>query len=126
MTTSVADVPLAVGHELVRADLTSSIYRTFLELHPGIRLKMAPHVEVIATKLEKVRRGEIMRLIINLPPRGLKSHSVSVAFVPWLLGLNPTAHIICASYGQDLANDLAGLCRRSCKASSTAASSARF
>jgi hypothetical protein len=56
----------------------------------------------MATKLEAVRRGEIKRLIINLPPRHLKSHCVSVAFVAWLLGHDPTKQVICASYGQDL------------------------
>jgi len=47
-------------------------------------------------------------LIINLPPRSLKSHCVSIAFVGWLLGHNPTTQIIAASYGQDLADKLAG------------------
>lgn len=32
------------------------------------------------------RRGEIRRLIINLPPRSLKSHCVSLAFPAFLLG----------------------------------------
>jgi predicted phage terminase large subunit-like protein len=43
-------------------------------------------------------------LIINLPPRTLKSHAASVAFTAWLLGHDPTSQIICASYGQDLAD----------------------
>lgn len=45
-------------------------------------------------------------MIINLPPRSLKSHCVSIAFVGWLLGHNPTTQIIAASYGQDLADKL--------------------
>ena len=97
---------------ILRADLTSFIERSFYELHPNARLDLAPHIEVVATKLEQVRRGEIKRLIINLPPRHLKSHCVSVAFVAWLLGHDPATHVICASYGQDLANDLAAACRR--------------
>jgi predicted phage terminase large subunit-like protein len=112
MIPSGADVDPAVRQTIFRRHLASFIYAAFLELHPGQPLEMAAHVEVIATALEKVRRGEIKRLIINLPPRSLKSHSVSVAFVAWLLGHDPSKHIICASYGQDLANDLATLCRR--------------
>jgi predicted phage terminase large subunit-like protein len=54
--------------------------------------------------LEACRRGEIRRLIINLPPRSLKSITVSVAFVAWLLGHDPSTQIICASYAQELAN----------------------
>src|SRR5208283_4187925 len=97
---------------ILKTDLTSFIERSFYELHPGHQLDLAPHIEVIATKLEAVRRGESTRLIINLPPRHLKSHCVSVAFVAWLLGHEPAKHVICASYGQDLADELAGACRR--------------
>ncbi len=97
---------------ILKTDLTSFIERSFYELHPGHQLDLAPHIEVIATKLEAVRRGEIKRLIINLPPRHLKSHCVSVAFVAWLPGHDPAKHVICASYGQDLADELAGACRR--------------
>jgi hypothetical protein len=97
---------------ILKLDLTSFIERSFYELHPGHRLDLAPHIEVIATRLEAVRRGEIKRLIINLPPRHLKSHCVSVAFIAWLLGHHPAKHVICASYGQDLADDLAAACQR--------------
>ena len=99
-------------HSILKADLTSFIERSFYELHPQQTLQLAPHIEVIATKLEAVRRGIVKRLIINLPPRHLKSHCVSVAFIAWLLGHDPSKHIICASYGQDLADDLASACRR--------------
>src|ERR1700737_4442500 len=81
---------------IIREDLTSFIERSFYELHPDRQLDLAPHIEVIATKLEALRRGEIKRLIINLPPRHLKSHCVSVAFVAWLLGHDPAKHVICA------------------------------
>jgi len=35
-----------------------------------------------------------------------------VAFIAWLLGYHPAKHVICASYGQDLADDLAAACQR--------------
>jgi predicted phage terminase large subunit-like protein len=41
---------------------------------------------------------------VNLPPRTLKSHAPSVAFPAWLLGHDPARQIICASYGQELAD----------------------
>ena len=50
-------------------------------------------------------------MIINVPPRSLKSIAASVAFVAWLLGHEPSARIICASYGQDLADKHARDCR---------------
>jgi predicted phage terminase large subunit-like protein len=89
---------------ILRRDLTSFVERCFRELNPQTDFISSPHIEVIASKLEECRRRETKRLIVNLPPRSLKSHTISVAFVAWLLGQNPAEQIICASYGQDLAD----------------------
>lgn len=96
---------------LMRRDLATFIERSFLELNPQATFVTSPHVDVMATFLEKCRTGRIRRLIVNLPPRSLKSHAVTVAFVAWLLGHGPAAQIICASYGQDLADKHARDCR---------------
>ena len=69
------------------------------------------HLEVIAAKLTAVREGKIRRLIINLPPRHLKSLMASIAFPAWCLGHDPSAQILCVSYAQDLADKLARDCR---------------
>jgi hypothetical protein len=61
------------------------------------------HVEAIAWRLERVRRGEVRRLIINLPPRSLKSIAASVAFPAFALGHDSSRRIICVSYFDDLA-----------------------
>ena len=50
------------------------------------------------------RRGEITRLIINMPPRHLKSLTVSVAFPAFLLGHEPWHRIFVVSYGSDLSS----------------------
>ena len=41
--------------------------------------------------------------MITVPPRHLKSVTASVAFVAWVLGHDPAAKIMVASYSQDLA-----------------------
>ena len=46
-----------------------------------------------------------------MPPRSLKSHAAAVAFPAFILGHNPSAQIICASYGQDLASKHSLDCR---------------
>lgn len=96
---------------ILRNDLTAFTERAFYELNPQTPFKPAPHVEVITTKLEAVRKGRLCRLVINLPPRHLKSHTASIAFVAWYLGHNPAATVICVSYGQDLSDKLARDCR---------------
>ena len=53
-------------------------------------------------ELERIRRGEINRLIINMPPRHLKSMTVSVAFPAFVLGHDPRQRIFSISYGSEL------------------------
>lgn len=61
------------------------------------------HMDAIAEYLIACERREIRRLIINIPPRYLKSLTVNVAWPAYLLGKNPAARIISASYAQSLA-----------------------
>jgi len=72
---------------------------------------MNGHIEAMAYHLEQVRLGRIRRLIINLPPRYLKSVVTSVAFPAFVLGHEPTKRLIVASYGSDLAVKFANDCR---------------
>ena len=53
------------------------------------------------------------RLVVNLPPRTLKTYIISICLVAWLLGRDPTLRIICASYSEDLAAKLSRDCRSS-------------
>src|SRR5277367_2923475 len=98
-------------HALLRRDPYAFMERSFYELNPTTKFLPNWHIEVIAAELEACRRGETKRLIINVPPRSLKSHCASVAFPAWLLGHDPSAQIIVASYAQDLANKLSSDCR---------------
>ncbi len=89
---------------LSRSFLLPFLYKVFRTLHPGgTRFELNWHIEAMCNLLEKVGRGEIMRLIMEVPPRHLKSITTSVAFTAWLLGLNPAIKIIVASYGGELA-----------------------
>src|ERR1700719_4289904 len=96
---------------LLRQDFVSFAVRCFQDLNPQAELAMNWHIEVIAAKLTAVREGKIRRLIINLPPRHLKSLMASIAFPAWCLGHDPSAQILCVSYAQDLADKLARDCR---------------
>ena len=96
---------------ILRRDFASFIERSFYEVNPGKKLLMADYINLMASKLEACRQGKIRRLIICVPPRYLKSHCVTVAFVAWLLGHRPATQIICASYAQPLASKHALECR---------------
>jgi predicted phage terminase large subunit-like protein len=96
---------------ILRSDLDYFAERCFRELNPQAAFAMNWHIEVIAAKLAAVRKGKIRRLIINLPPRHLKSLLASIAFPAWCLGHDPSAQILSVSYGQELADKLARDCR---------------
>jgi len=96
---------------ILRRDFMSFVDRSFCELNPQTRFLTSPHIEVLASKLESRRQGKTKRLNVNLPPRSLKSHAVSIALPAWLLGHDPASQIICCSYGQELADKLARDCR---------------
>ena len=87
----------------LRSDFQAFLHRCVLTLNPGAPFLPNWHIEAIAYQLEKIRTGEVTRLIINLPPRSLKSIMVSVAFPAYLLGHNPRRKIFGISYGTDLA-----------------------
>ena len=59
----------------------------------------------IAWHLERVEAGEIKRLMVACPPRAGKSTLISRLFAAWYLGRNVRNHVMCATYGQDLATD---------------------
>src|SRR6266478_3528069 len=100
-----------VYKEILRLDLGYFAQHCFCELNPQAAFLPNWHIEVIAAKLAAVRAGRIRRLIINLPPRHLKSLLASIAFPAWCLGHDPSAQILCVSYAQDLADKLARDCR---------------
>ena len=47
------------------------------------------HHQIIAEKLERVARGELKRLIINMAPRHPKSEFASYLFPAWFMGRMP-------------------------------------
>jgi hypothetical protein len=66
---------------LLRLDLSSFICRAFHELSPQTEYLHNWHIDLIASKLKEVAEGKTKRLIINIPPRNLKSICASVALV---------------------------------------------
>ena len=106
-----ATMSAAEYQTFTRQDFYTFLHRAFRELNPRSAFLHNWHNELIASKLEACRRGTIRRLIINVPPRSLKSHAAAVAFPAFILGHNPGSQIICASYGQDLASKHSLDCR---------------
>jgi predicted phage terminase large subunit-like protein len=72
-------------------------------LEPKIELQWNWHHSLIAEHLEATVSGEITRLIINVPPRTLKSTISNICFPSWVWIKEPNTKFLCGSYADTLA-----------------------
>jgi len=88
--------------------------RAFEVLEPGKELVPSWHIGYLCEHLEAVSRGQILRLLINIPPRTLKSSIVSIVWPTWQWGPfgKPESRFMFISHEISLAIDLA-VARRS-------------
>jgi predicted phage terminase large subunit-like protein len=109
---------------LYRVSFGAFAYAAYAVLHPNKPLVPNWHIKCICHHLEEMSRqletGDAVttetravskHLVINLPPRSLKSFLISIAWVAWMLGRNPSLEIVCASYSEDLAHKFSRDCR---------------
>ena len=89
-------------------DMVSFIENAWKYIDPN-PYKYGWHLEAIADHLQAVTRGEIRRLVINVPPRTSKSSMVSVCFPAWTWAQSqigplsgPHVQFLFASYAQSL------------------------
>tara|TARA_E500000178_G_scaffold112213_1_gene112114 strand:- start:846 stop:2318 length:1473 start_codon:yes stop_codon:yes gene_type:complete len=61
------------------------------------------HHKIMAEKFNKVARGELKRIIINMAPRHTKSEFSSYLLPAWMIGRNPKLKIIQATHTTELA-----------------------
>lgn len=95
----------------IATDFSSFIRQSFQMLNPALSFLPNWHIDLLAEYLEACRKGEISRLLINMPPRALKSVCVSVAWPAWVLAQQPDKRIMTASYAQSLSEKHAVDCR---------------
>jgi hypothetical protein len=107
--------PAYTDQDLLRAVLRTDLYaftqKAFETVVPGVTFSRNWSTQAVTHALERVVRGETTRLIINIPPRHLKSICASVALPAFLLGHDPTKKIISVSYSDDLAVKFSNNCR---------------
>ena len=94
----------AIRH-MYRTDPSSFFDLAFRILHPGVDYEPHWSTKVLSDALARCCRGEIKRLIVNMPPRTLKSICASVALPAWLLAVRPQTKILCVAGHRGLADD---------------------
>jgi len=106
------DDPRALLDEYARRDFMAFLIRAFAFLKGGATLDLNWHLEAIAYQLGRVASGDVQRLLVTIPPRGLKSIMISVAWPAWRLGQDPRLNFVCASYSNELSHKHGYDCRR--------------
>ncbi len=91
---------LLIVHE-AREHLDVFLRHVLPIIDPGTDLKWGRYLDVMCEHLEAVSRHEIDRLLINLPPRHLKS-ILKVAFIAWIMVREPRTQFIIASHDMAL------------------------
>tara|TARA_R110000782_G_scaffold7051_2_gene23812 strand:- start:4748 stop:6208 length:1461 start_codon:yes stop_codon:yes gene_type:complete len=85
------------ANDLCREDFLTFVKKVWPDFIAG------RHHKIIAEKLERVARGELKRLIINMAPRHTKSEFASFLFPAWMMGRNAKMKIIQATHTTELA-----------------------
>lgn len=85
------------------ADFPEFIRAAWHVVEPSTVFSPNWHIDAICEKLEACAAGEIRRLLINIPPRHMKSLTVSVFWPVWRWTTEPHLRFLTASYGEKLA-----------------------
>ena len=99
-----------VFNAILRSDFGTFVEKCFLHVTGGEEYFHNFHIDAISHQVNEILAGRVKRLIVNIPPRNLKSVCFSVALPAFLLGLKPNTNIVCVSYSQDLADPLGLAC----------------
>jgi predicted phage terminase large subunit-like protein len=99
-------------NSLLRTDFKSFVIKVFNEVSANSTYSDNWHIDVICHELINTLEGKQKRLIINIPPRYMKSIICSVAFPAYVLGHNSKASIIAVSYSDELSSKLALDCKK--------------
>jgi hypothetical protein len=91
---------------LLRENFEFFVIKVFRDLHDGEKLGQQRYIEYLCRELEDVAKGETRRLVVNLPPRHLKTF-LGICLAAWILGRKPSTKILIATYADQLAQDIA-------------------
>ena len=92
----------AEDYARAEVDLGHFIRGAWKVLEPGTPYLHNWHIDAIADHLNGVFIGQIRKLIINMPPRNLKSISATVCFPAWVWIRRPEWRILSASFSARL------------------------
>ena len=92
---------------IIRNDFSSFGEMGFHSIAPSTPFQENWHIDVLCQHAQSIIDRKCRRLVVNAPPRSLKSLVLSVLVPAFVLGRDPTSKIIYASYSDAIAGKLA-------------------
>lgn len=101
-----------IDKELAKRSLSEFTRQAWHVVEPSTEFVSGWHLEAINEHLEAVTNGQIRNLLINMPPRHMKSLAVSVFWPCWEWATRPERRWLFASYAASLSIRDSVKCRR--------------
>src|SRR6266849_2240648 len=101
-----------VDRELATRSLGEFVRQAWLIIEPLTPFVPGWHIDAICDHLEAITRGELRNLLINVPPRHMKSLLVSVLWPAWEWIAHPERRWLYSSYASSLSIRDSVKCRR--------------
>src|SRR5579872_4234425 len=101
-----------VEREMAARSLGEFVRQAWHVVEPSTEFVPNWHIDAIVEHLQAVTRGEIRNLLINVPPRHMKSLLVSVFWPAWEWTRWPERRWLYSSYAASLSFRHSVLCRR--------------
>lgn len=92
--------------QALRTDFVTFHAKAFATLVPGRELS-GEYIGYLCQKMKEFADGDITRLLINMPPRHLKTFTASVCGSAWLLAHDPTLKILIVTGSDGLSKEIA-------------------
>ena len=91
--------------EALANDLAGFVRAAWPILLPNRKLVWSWHYDLLCEYLVLVKQRKLQRLVINVPPRTLKSPITTVLFPTWVWLTEPGHHFLTASYSRNLSGE---------------------
>jgi predicted phage terminase large subunit-like protein len=97
--------------QLLEGDLYEFTKEAWPQLSPHVPFVDNWHLEAVCDHLQACTEGDIQNLIINIPPRHLKSQATQVYWPAWVWAKHPQVKFLCVAYNKNLVARDARKCR---------------
>jgi predicted phage terminase large subunit-like protein len=91
--------------ERLAHDFRAFVKKAWTVLQPNRHLIWSWHFDYLCEQLTMVKERRLLRLIVNVPPRTLKSTIITIAYPVWVWLTEPQHNFMAVSYSLDLSTE---------------------